>query len=70
MISVEKGETIETVALNNELFTSTKGSYVIQGLLIGAGNEVTPTDGSDTGSSDGSHTGSSGDEHDGGGGNF
>ena len=78
MISLEKGETIETVALNNELFTSTKGSYVIQGLLIGAGNEVTPTDGSDTGSSGGSdtgtsggsHTGSSGDEHDGGGGNF
>ena len=62
MISLEKGETIETVALNNELFTSTRGSYVIQGLLIGAGNEVTPTDGSDTGSS--------GDEHDGGGGNF
>ena len=78
MISLEKGETIETVALNNELFTSTRGSYVIQGLLIGAGNEVTPTDGSDTGSSGGSdtgtsggsHTGSSGDEHDGGGGNF
>ena len=62
MISLEKGETIETVALNNELFTSTRGSYVIQGLLIGAGNEITPTDGS--------HTGSSGDEHDGGGGNF
>ena len=62
MISLEKGETIETVALNNELFTSTRGSYVIQGLLIGAGNEITP--------SDGSHTGSSGDEHDGGGGNF
>lgn len=62
MISLEKGETIETVALNNELFISTRGSYVIQGLLIGAGNEVTPTDGS--------HTGSSGDEHDGGGGNF
>ena len=62
MISLEKGETIETVALNNELFTSTRGSYVIQGLLIGAGNEVTPTDGSDTGSSGG--------EHDGGGGNF
>ena len=62
MISLEKGETIETVALNNELFTSTRGSYVIQGLLIGAGNEVTPTDGS--------NTGSSGDENDGGGGNF
>ena len=77
MISLEKGETIETVALNNELFISNKGSYVIQGLLIGAGNEVTPTDGSPTDGSptdgsptDGSHTGSSGDEHDGGGGNF
>ena len=62
MISLEKGETIETVALNNELFTSTRGSYVIQGLLIGAGNEVTPTDDS--------HAGSSGDEHGGGGGSL
>ena len=42
MISLEKGETIETVALNNELFISNKGSYVIQGLLIGAGDEYNP----------------------------
>lgn len=75
MISLEKGETIETVALNNELFISTKGSYVIQGLLIGAGDEYNPNaPGNETGNevtpTDGSHTGSSGDEHDGGGGNF
>ena len=59
MISLQKGETIETNFVTNELFTETQGTYVLQGLLVSQGDVVTDT-----------HTGSSGDEHSGGGGNF
>ena len=59
MISLEKGEIIETNFVTNELFTETQGTYVLQGLLVSQGDVVTDT-----------HTGSSGDEHSGGGGNF
>ena len=62
MISLEKGETIETAFVTNELFEDSGGTYVLQGLLVDAGDEIPP--------SGGSHTGSSGDGHDGGGGNF
>ena len=57
MISLEKGEVIEKTVVPNELFVDGFGSYVLQGLLVSQGEEVT-------------HTGSSGDEHGGGGGNF
>lgn len=59
MISLQKGEVIETNFVTNELFTETQGTYVLQGLLVTQGDVVTDT-----------HTGSSGDEHSGGGGNF
>ena len=59
MISLQKGEVIETNFVTNELFTETQGTYVLQGLLVSQGDVVTDT-----------HTGSSGDEHSGGGGNF
>lgn len=59
MISLEKGEVIETNFVTNELFIETGGTYVLQGLLVSQGDVVTDT-----------HTGSSGDEHSGGGGNF
>lgn len=59
MISLQKGEVIETNFVTNELFTETEGTYILQGLLVSAGDVVTDT-----------HTGSSGDEHSGGGGNF
>ena len=62
MISLEKGETIETAFVTNELFEDAGGTYVLQGLLVDAGDEIP--------ASSGSHTGSSGDGHDGGGGNF
>lgn len=62
MISLEKGETIETAFVTNELFEDAGGTYVLQGLLVDAGPEI-PT-------SSGPHTGESGDEHGGGGGNF
>ena len=62
MISLEKGETIETAFVTNELFEDDSGTYVLQGLLVDAGDEIP--------SSSGPHTGSSGDEHGGGGGNF
>ena len=59
MISLQKGEVIETNFVTNELFIETEGTYILQGLLVSAGDVVTDT-----------HTGSSGDEHSGGGGNF
>ena len=59
MISLEKGEIIETNFVTNELFIETEGTYILQGLLVSTGDVVTDT-----------HTGSSGDEHSGGGGNF
>ena len=59
MISLEKGEIIETNFVTNEVFTETEGTYILQGLLVSVGDVVTDT-----------HTGSSGDEHSGGGGNF
>lgn len=59
MISLEKGEVIETNFVTNEVFIESEGTYVLQGLLVSAGDVVTDT-----------HTGSSGDEHSGGGGNF
>ena len=61
MISLEKGETIETAFVTNELFEDGHGTYVLQGLLVDAGDEIP--------ASSGPHTGSSGDGHDGGGGN-
>lgn len=57
MISLEKGEVIENTVVPNELFVDGFGSYVLQGLLVSQGAEVT-------------HTGSSGDEHGGGGGSL
>lgn len=59
MISLQKGEVIETNFVTNEVFTETEGTYILQGLLVSAGDVVTDT-----------LTGSSGDEHSGGGGNF
>ena len=59
MISLQKGEVIETNCVTNELVIETEGTYILQGLLVSAGDVVTDT-----------HTGSSGDEHSGGGGNF
>ena len=59
MISLQKGEVIETNFVTNELFTESEGTYILQGLLVSVGDVVTDT-----------HTGSSGDEHSGGGGNF
>ena len=59
MISLQKGEIIETNFVTNEVFTESEGTYILQGLLVSAGDVVTDT-----------HTGSSGDEHSGGGGNF
>ena len=59
MISLEKGEIIETNFVTNEVFTESEGTYILQGLLVSVGDVVTDT-----------HTGSSGDEHSGGGGNF
>lgn len=59
MISLEKGEVIETNFVTNEVFTESEGTYILQGLLVSVGDVVTDT-----------HTGSSGDEHSGGGGNF
>ena len=59
MISLEKGEIIETNFVSNEVFTESEGTYILQGLLVSVGDVVTDT-----------HTGSSGDEHSGGGGNF
>ena len=59
MISLQKGEVIETNFVTNEVFTESEGTYILQGLLVSAGDVVTDT-----------HTGSSGDEHSGGGGNF
>ena len=57
MISLEKGEVIEKTVVPNELFVDGFGSYVLQGLLVSQGAEVT-------------HTSSSGDEHGGGGGSL
>ena len=59
MISLEKGEIIETNFVNNEVFTESEGTYILQGLLVSVGDVVTDT-----------HTCSSGDDHSGGGGNF
>ena len=59
MISLQKGEVIETNFVTNEVFTESEGTYILQGLLVSVGDVVTDT-----------HTGSSGDEHSGGGGNF
>ena len=59
MISLEKGEVIETNFVTNEVFIESEGTYILQGLLVSVGDVVTDT-----------HTGSSGDEHSGGGGNF
>ena len=59
MISLQKGEVIETNFVTNEVFTESEGTYILQGLLVSAGDVVTDT-----------HTGSSGDDHSGGGGNF
>ena len=59
MISLQKGEIIETNFVTNEVFTESEGTYILQGLLVSVGDVVTDT-----------HTGSSGDEHSGGGGNF
>ena len=59
MISLQKGEVIETNFVTNEVFTESEGTYVLQGLLVSVGDVVTDT-----------HTGSSGDDHSGGGGNF
>ena len=57
MISLEKGEVIEKTVVPNELFVDGFGSYVLQGLLVSQGAEVT-------------HTSSSGGEHGGGGGSL
>ena len=57
MISLEKGEVIEKTVVSNELFVDGFGSYVLQGLLVSQGEEVT-------------HTSSSGGEHGGGGGSL
>ena len=59
MISLQKGEIIETNFVTNEVFTESEGTYILQGLLVSVGDVVTDT-----------HTGSSGDDHSGGGGNF
>ena len=59
MISLQKGEVIETNFVTNEVFIESEGTYILQGLLVSVGDVVTDT-----------HTGSSGDEHSGGGGNF